>query len=44
MCHMDVFPFMADDIFNVNMTDRSGNNSQECNSFILAESSEYLRP
>ncbi|KAK2499104.1 hypothetical protein MC885_015287 [Smutsia gigantea] len=38
MCHMDVFPFMADDIFNVNMTDWSGNNSQECNSFILAES------
>uniref|UniRef100_F7BSP0 Interleukin 21 receptor n=1 Tax=Equus caballus TaxID=9796 RepID=F7BSP0_HORSE len=37
-CHMDVFPFMADDIFTVNMTDQSGNHSQECGSFVLAKS------
>ncbi|XP_054438799.1 interleukin-21 receptor [Pteronotus mesoamericanus] len=37
-CHMDVFRFMADDIFSVNMTDQSGNHSQECGSFVLAES------
>ena len=40
-CHMDVFHFMADDIFSVNMTDQSGNRSQECGSFVLAKSSEY---
>lgn len=40
---MDVFHFMADDIFSVNMTDQSGNHSQECGSFVLAENSEYLR-
>lgn len=39
---MDVFRFMADDIFSVNMTDPTGNNSQECGSFMLADSSEYL--
>ncbi|KAG8513541.1 Interleukin-21 receptor [Galemys pyrenaicus] len=38
MCHMDVFPFMADDIFSVNKTDLSGGHSQECRSFILASS------
>ncbi|XP_006201288.1 interleukin-21 receptor [Vicugna pacos] len=37
-CRMDVVPFMADDIFSVNMTDPSGNHSQECGSFVLAES------
>ncbi|XP_039113449.1 interleukin-21 receptor [Hyaena hyaena] len=37
-CHMDVFHFMADDIFSVNMTDQSGNYSQECGSFVLAKS------
>ncbi|XP_016071704.1 PREDICTED: interleukin-21 receptor [Miniopterus natalensis] len=37
-CHMDVFHFMADDIFSVNMTDQSGNHSQECGSFVLATS------
>lgn len=40
-CRMDVVQFMADDIFSVNMTDPSGNHSQECGSFVLAESSEY---
>ncbi|XP_003795899.1 interleukin-21 receptor [Otolemur garnettii] len=35
-CHMDVFYFMADDIFSVSMTDQSGNHSQECGRFILA--------
>lgn len=39
---MDVFRFMADDIFSVNMTDQPGNRSQECGSFVLAESREYL--
>lgn len=37
-CHMDVFSFVGDDIFSVNMTDQSGNHSQECGSFMLAES------
>ncbi|XP_066236119.1 interleukin-21 receptor [Saccopteryx leptura] len=37
-CHMDMFNFMADEIFSVNMTDPSGNHSQECGSFVLAES------
>lgn len=41
MCHMDVFHFMADDIFSVNVTDQPGNYSQECGSFVLAKSSEY---
>uniref|UniRef100_A0A8C2YRZ6 Interleukin 21 receptor n=2 Tax=Chinchilla lanigera TaxID=34839 RepID=A0A8C2YRZ6_CHILA len=36
-CHMDVFRFMADDIFTVNVTDESGDYSQECGSFLLAE-------
>lgn len=40
---MDVFHFMADDIFSVNVTDQSGSYSQECGSFLLAESSEYPR-
>uniref|UniRef100_A0A5F9DN97 Uncharacterized protein n=1 Tax=Oryctolagus cuniculus TaxID=9986 RepID=A0A5F9DN97_RABIT len=40
-CHMDVFRFMADDIFSVNVTDPTGNHSQECGSFMLADSSEY---
>ncbi|KAM6166293.1 interleukin-21 receptor [Erethizon dorsatum] len=36
-CHMDVFRFLADDIFTVNVTDESGDYSQECGSFMLAE-------
>ena len=40
---MDVFHFMADDIFSVNVTDQSGGYSQECGSFLLAKSSEYPR-
>uniref|UniRef100_A0A8C0WJ81 Fibronectin type-III domain-containing protein n=1 Tax=Castor canadensis TaxID=51338 RepID=A0A8C0WJ81_CASCN len=42
-CHMDVFPFMADDIFSINMTDQSGD-SQECGSFMLAESIKPAPP
>lgn len=38
---MHVFHFMADDVFSVNLTDPSGNYSQECGSFVLAKSSEY---
>ncbi|XP_004439412.1 PREDICTED: interleukin-21 receptor isoform X1 [Ceratotherium simum simum] len=37
-CHMEVFHFMADDVFTVNTTDQSGNHSQECGSFVLAKS------
>ncbi|XP_049760008.1 interleukin-21 receptor [Elephas maximus indicus] len=37
-CHMDVSCFMADDLFTVNMTDQSGKHSQECGTFILADS------
>ncbi|XP_021556068.1 interleukin-21 receptor [Neomonachus schauinslandi] len=37
-CHMDVFHFMADDIFSVNVTDQSGRSSQECGCFVLAKS------
>uniref|UniRef100_A0A0P6JCG6 Interleukin-21 receptor isoform 2 n=2 Tax=Heterocephalus glaber TaxID=10181 RepID=A0A0P6JCG6_HETGA len=36
-CHMDVFRFLADDIFTVHMTDASAGDSQECGSFLLAE-------
>ncbi|XP_023572280.1 interleukin-21 receptor [Octodon degus] len=36
-CHMDVFHFLADDIFTVNVTDGSGDFSEECGSFMLAE-------
>ncbi|XP_030781134.1 interleukin-21 receptor isoform X3 [Rhinopithecus roxellana] len=45
-CHMDVFHFMADDIFSVNITDHSGNYSQECGSFLLAKSrfSHQVKP
>ncbi|XP_012500458.1 PREDICTED: interleukin-21 receptor [Propithecus coquereli] len=43
-CHMDVFRLMADDIFSVNMTDQSGNHSQECGNFILAESIKPAPP
>lgn len=32
---------MADDVFIVNTMDHSGNSSQECGSFVLAENSEY---
>lgn len=39
---MNVFRLMADDFFNVSMTDPSGNYSQECGSFLLAANSEYL--
>lgn len=44
VCHMNLFHLMADDIFSVNMTDQSGNHSQECRSFIIAESSKYPDP
>ncbi|XP_008054428.1 interleukin-21 receptor [Carlito syrichta] len=43
-CHMDVFRFMADDIFSVNLTDPSGNHSQECSSFLLADSIKPAPP
>uniref|UniRef100_A0A8C6WAZ2 Interleukin 21 receptor n=1 Tax=Nannospalax galili TaxID=1026970 RepID=A0A8C6WAZ2_NANGA len=43
-CRMPVFHFMADDIFSVNMTDQSGNNSQECGSFVLAENIKPAPP
>ncbi|CAK6444917.1 unnamed protein product [Pipistrellus nathusii] len=43
-CLMDVFRFMADDIFSVNMTDPPGNRSQECGSFVLAESIKLSPP
>ncbi|XP_004691761.1 PREDICTED: interleukin-21 receptor [Condylura cristata] len=36
MCHMDVFLFMADDIFIVTETDPYNGSSQECGSFVLA--------
>lgn len=39
---MNVFLFLGDDLFNVSMTDPSGNYSQDCRSFLLAENSEYL--
>lgn len=41
---MPLSGFMSDDVFTVNMMDHSGNNSQECGSFVLAESSEYPEP
>ncbi|XP_051001156.1 interleukin-21 receptor [Acomys russatus] len=37
MCHMRFTQLVPDDVFTVNMTDPSGNNSQECGSFVLAE-------
>ncbi|XP_006896694.1 PREDICTED: interleukin-21 receptor [Elephantulus edwardii] len=37
-CHINVVPFMADDIFTINSTDQSSGQSWECGSFILAES------
>ncbi|KAM7149260.1 interleukin-21 receptor isoform 1-T1 [Molossus nigricans] len=43
-CHMEVFPFMADDIFSVNVTDSSGNHSQECGRFVLADSIQPCPP
>ncbi|XP_069920648.1 interleukin-21 receptor isoform X2 [Oryctolagus cuniculus] len=43
-CHMDVFRFMADDIFSVNVTDPTGNHSQECGSFMLADSIKPAPP
>nr|8ENT_B Chain B, Interleukin-21 receptor [Homo sapiens]8ENT_E Chain E, Interleukin-21 receptor [Homo sapiens]8ENT_H Chain H, Interleukin-21 receptor [Homo sapiens]8ENT_K Chain K, Interleukin-21 receptor [Homo sapiens] len=43
-CHMDVFHFMADDIFSVQITDQSGQYSQECGSFLLAESIKPAPP
>ncbi|XP_010621860.1 interleukin-21 receptor [Fukomys damarensis] len=36
-CHMDVFRFLADDIFTVNVTDDSGGDPRECGGFLLAE-------
>lgn len=41
---MPLSGFMADDVFIVNMMDHSGNSSQECGSFVLAENSEYHKP
>lgn len=38
---MKVFSLVADDFFNVSMTDPSGNYSKECGSFMVAASSEY---
>ncbi|XP_012997181.1 interleukin-21 receptor isoform X2 [Cavia porcellus] len=35
-CHMDVYSFMADDSFTVNVTDESGGYSRECGSFQVA--------
>lgn len=43
-CHMRLSQFLSDEVFIVNVTDQSGNNSQECGSFVLAESSEYHEP
>uniref|UniRef100_A0A8C6A8N8 Fibronectin type-III domain-containing protein n=1 Tax=Marmota marmota marmota TaxID=9994 RepID=A0A8C6A8N8_MARMA len=40
-CHMDVFHFMPDDVFSVNVTDPTGNSSWECGTFILAE---HIKP
>lgn len=41
MCDVRFIQIVPDDVFTVNVTDPSGNNSQECGSFVLAESSEY---
>lgn len=43
-CHMRLSQFMSDDVFIVNMMDQSGNNSQECGSFVLAESIKPAPP
>ncbi|XP_005064505.2 interleukin-21 receptor [Mesocricetus auratus] len=43
-CHMPLSGFMADDVFVVNTMDHSGNNSQECGSFVLAESIKPAPP
>ncbi|KAL6046472.1 hypothetical protein STEG23_021433 [Scotinomys teguina] len=43
-CHMPLSGFMSDDVFTVNMMDHSGNNSQECGSFVLAESIKPAPP
>uniref|UniRef100_A0A8C9UNS6 Interleukin 21 receptor n=1 Tax=Spermophilus dauricus TaxID=99837 RepID=A0A8C9UNS6_SPEDA len=43
-CHMDVFHFMPDDVFSVNVTDPSGNSSRECGSFVLADSIKPAPP
>uniref|UniRef100_A0A8C2M3B1 Interleukin 21 receptor n=1 Tax=Cricetulus griseus TaxID=10029 RepID=A0A8C2M3B1_CRIGR len=43
-CHMPLSGFMADDVFVVNMMDHSSNNSQDCGSFVLAESIKPAPP
>nr|XP_048316168.1 interleukin-21 receptor isoform X2 [Myodes glareolus]XP_048316169.1 interleukin-21 receptor isoform X2 [Myodes glareolus]XP_048316170.1 interleukin-21 receptor isoform X2 [Myodes glareolus] len=43
-CHMPLSGFMADDVFIVNMMDHSGNSSQECGSFVLAENIKPAPP
>ncbi|MEJ1273855.1 interleukin 21 receptor [Cricetulus griseus] len=41
---MPLSGFMADDVFVVNMMDHSSNNSQDCGSFVLAESIKPAPP
>lgn len=43
-CHMDVFRFMPDDVFSVNVTDQASNYSRECGSFVLADSIKPAPP
>ncbi|KAM4829572.1 interleukin-21 receptor isoform 2-T2 [Thomomys bottae] len=42
-CHMNTYRLLGDDIFSVNVTDPSGS-SQECGSFVLAESIKPAPP
>lgn len=41
---MRLSQFLSDEVFIVNVMDQSSNSSQECGSFVLAESSEYHEP
>lgn len=41
---MRLSQFLSDEVFIVNVTDQSGNNSQECGSFVLAESIKPAPP
>lgn len=43
-CHMRLSQFLSDEVFIVNVTDQSGNSSQECGSFVLAESIKPAPP
>ncbi|XP_021517827.1 interleukin-21 receptor [Meriones unguiculatus] len=43
-CHMALAQFAPDDIFTVNAMDQSGNSSQECGHFVLAESIKPAPP